>query len=298
MRERAACRKWATAAVVAAGAAALCAAGARAAAVSDFFTLKATPATTLSGTGNTDDPSLGTVAITSSAARLIGYFTPQTLVDVGDKITLTFSMTLNDAATYGTAGDNFRFALFDRSLEANSEATNSNLAVVGTDNTDQFRGYWFGTKTGSGAAPNGSIRERSLVDGTEDDPFTNNSTTGTTSLGPAGGTNVVFTGAVNGVGTAPVYTGVMTITKTASGVDLSGSFSGSNGGANSFAFSDTTPIASTFGAVGFLNGGALSIDQINFSNVDVTFTPIPEPAALALLGLGGLLALRRRRGVV
>jgi hypothetical protein len=40
--------------------------------------------------------------------------------------------------------------------------------------------------------------------------------------------------------------------------------------------------------------GTFSIDSVLVID-DIAFTPIPEPSALALLGTGGLLALRRRR---
>src|SRR5687768_8902468 len=96
-----------------------------AAPVTDFFTLRGTTATTLSGTGNTDDPVMGTVAETADGARLIGYFTPQTLTNIGDSLTLSYSVSFTEG-TIASASDNWRYALYDGTAEA-QEATNSNL---------------------------------------------------------------------------------------------------------------------------------------------------------------------------
>jgi hypothetical protein len=109
----------------------------------------------------------------------------------------------------------------------------------------------------------------------------------------------VFTGAVNGVGTAPTYTGTMVLTLTASGMDVTGSFTG-NGGANTFSFSDVSPAATAFSAVGFLNGSALSTDQMNFQNIDVTVSLVPEASAAAAMALAtcvgaAVVWVRRRR---
>jgi len=51
----------------------------------------------------------------------------------------------------------------------------------------------------------------------------------------------------------------------------------------------------TFDRVGFLLGGSLDADQARFSNIDVTFTPIPEPGSLGLLAAGVIGVLARGR---
>jgi hypothetical protein len=263
---------------------------AQAAPVSIWRTFKAAPTTVVDSGQGTSSPVIGNTTTTSSAARIIGYFTPQTLASVGDKITMTFTVSFNDATGVGNGGDNFRYALFD--LNGESAPAAENTAGNGSADTNNFLGYWAGVMTGSGA--NGSLRER--FDTTNNDMFANASATANLVTPPITGSNVAIAGQVNGTGTPTLYTGVFTITRTASGVDLSGSFSG-NGGSNTFAASEATPISLTYGAVGFLNGSGISADQVILRDVDVTYTPIPEASGLVLMSvaIAGGLARRRRR---
>ena len=237
--------------------------------ITDFFSLKAAPATTLSGTGNTDDPVLGTLSTTAEGSRMMGYFPARTLTNVGGVIKLKFSVDFADnMAAMGNGSDNFRFALYDGNGEA-QEATNSNHATTGTANTDAFRGYWFGVDTNPNATGvQGTIRERS---GTvaNNDPFANASAT---QVGSPGGTAVPFA-------LGQTYTGLMELTLTGlNEITVTGSFSG-NGGSNTFSFVDTTPPTKTYSVVGFLNGGGLSADQVRFHDVTI----VPEPATWALV---------------
>jgi hypothetical protein len=178
--------------------------------------------------------------------------------------------------------------LYDRNGE-NQIATNSDLNVVGNDDTDAFRGYRYGVDTNAGATGvQGTIRERQGTNLAQDDPMSN---AGTTTLTPSGGTAVTLA-------SAATYTGSMTLTLTAANeITLGGSFSGTNGAnANSFSHVDTSPIATTYSVVAFLIGDAINAEQVTFSNVDVTFTPIPEPTALGLVGIAcWAFACRRRR---
>jgi hypothetical protein len=255
----------------------------RAGPITDFFSLKASPATTLSGTGNTDDPVLGTLSTTAEGSRMMDYFPARTLTNVGGKIKLKFSVDFADnMAAMGNGSDNFRFALYDRNGEA-QEATNSNHATTGTANTDAFRGYWFGVDTNPNATGvQGTIRERSGTGGNMD-PFANASAT---LVGAPGGTAVPFA-------LGQTYTGTMLLTLTGlNEITVTGSFSG-NGGSNTFSFVDTTPVTKTYSVVGFLNGGGLSADQVRFH--DVTIVPEPASWALGLVTLLGGLLVRRQR---
>lgn len=263
-----------------------------AAPVSIWRTFKASPATVIAGQG-TNSPTIGATDASATATRIIGYFTPQTLVNVGDKLSLTFTVSFNDAVgvTNSGSGDNFRFALFD--LNGENVPAAENVASNGSADTNNFLGYWAGVMTGMGQGAAGSLRKRTVT--SNNDMFANTTAPGSLTSPPITGTNVAFTGLVNGEGTETLYAGELTITRTLAGVDVSGGFSG-NGGSNVFTASDATPVSLTYGAVGFLNAGGISADQVIFQNVDVTFTAIPEPSSIALLGLAcGITGLAARR---
>jgi hypothetical protein len=266
---------------------------AHAAPVTDWHTFRATTATTISGE-TTEDPIVGTTAATATNAVVLGYFTPaRSLTTVGDKLTLTFTVGFNDASgVVATTPDQFRFALFDSNGETLVTTVNNTGASAGTTDTDTYRGYALGVKSGA-TGQQGSIRKRPGT-GTEPNVFVGTSYDGTFTT-TAGGTSVTYAGQVNGTGTLVPYVGVLTLELMAGGLQVSGSFTG-NGGANSFSKLDTTPITTNFNTVGFLNGNSLSADQLLFQDVDVTFTPAPEPAAAALTGVGMMtFAARRRR---
>jgi hypothetical protein len=247
--------------------------------VTSWRTFKATPATVISGE-TTNDPVIGTLATTSQASRILGYFTPQTLGAVGDTITLTFSVSFADNVGSASGQDNFRFALYGLNGEVVEPTLNS--ASLGTTNTDDLRGYAIGVDSGN-AAPQGSTRKK------DNSSSTDFFAAGTQSaLGGANtGTNVT-------IASGPTYLGTMTLLRTLSGVDITASFVG-NGGANAFSVSDNSSPFLTFGAVGFLNGGGISTDQVILQNVDVTFIPEPATWVLALGSVVSGLALRRRK---
>src|SRR3712207_3788766 len=113
-------RTWAGCVPAAVAAAGLLSGGAAALAdpVAQWHTLKAAPATVVDSGQGTNDPVIGNLTTTSTASRIIGYFTPKTLTNVGDRITLTYSVSFNDAAGMADGADNWRFALFDLNGES------------------------------------------------------------------------------------------------------------------------------------------------------------------------------------
>lgn len=257
----------------------------QAAPVTDWRTYKATTATTLAGQG-TNDPIVGDLlGNTATPSFVIGYLASPAVLgaNVGDKVTFTFGVAFNDATGMSNNGDNFRFALFDLNGEAQDSATGGagsgpNYASAGTDNTDDYRGYWFGHRGGAGAGAGGSIRKRlsALVTGDNAFAATGDNSPTVTSLGAVGGDPIPLVGDVNSDGLGTDYTGELTLTRTAAGVDLSGKFIGSNPTnlGNIYTASDNTaPSSSTFGAVGFLIGNALSVDEVTFTDVDVATIP-------------------------
>ncbi len=272
--------------------------------ITDYRTYKAAPATTLAGQG-TDDPVVGDLANSAHSAFVIGYLPAPAVLgpNAGDSITFSFGVSFNDAVGMANAGDNFRYAIFDLNGEAQDPSPGApNFATAGTANTDNFRGYILGVKNGAGTGSGGSIRERiaALVSGQNAFAATGTNAPTAPSLGAVGGDPVTLVSdvAVNGAGAD--YTGVLKLTRNLAGlVDVSGSFIGSNAATgNLFAASDVTPNASsTYGAIGFLIGSGLNLDQASFVNVDVTVRAIPEPAAwaLGLSSIAGCTWMRRRR---
>ncbi len=257
---------------------------ANAAEVTDWRTYNSGPP--IAGQG-TNDPIIGDlVGGTADPSFVIGYLsTPATLgANVGDKITFSFGVRFNDTEGMTNSGDNFRWALFDLNGEAPDSSTGGftggpNYNVNGTDNTDQFRGYWLGHRGGSGAGAGGSIRQRTAdLDSSTDNPFTNNAANPATDIGTVGGDSVPLTSDVNGDGMGAQYTGTLTLTRAEGGlIDVSGTFVGSNIGAgevdNVFTSDASTSGPSTYGAVSFLIGNALNVEQAIFTDVDVSVIP-------------------------
>jgi hypothetical protein len=228
--------------------------------------------------GDTASPIVGDGTANSAEGEMIDSpFPAVTLVNTGDRVELralvTLSGTVNSAAGSGTPRTQFRFGLFD-----------------GTDDgvDTGWVGYYLSNAHGNGT-PAGTLARK---------PVGNTSaylsTTGQNSLASTTGDGSVFND--------DTFTLLMTIQRLADDVlSISGSISGTPATNFNQALGATDVTASTLGTftfdrVGFLMGGNLDADQASFSNVDVTFTPVPEPGAAAVLALGaaGLLSRRRR----
>jgi hypothetical protein len=264
-------------------------------AITDWHTFRAAPATTLSGQG-TNNPTVGSLTETANASFVLGYLpAPFALINPGDFVRFTFNVSFNDAGGMTNGGDNFRFALFDLNGQTPVTAVNSDTAGV-DGQTDDFRGYIFGVKNGSGTGSSGSIRERTAMLASGDNSFaaTGANSGSAPSLGPVGGDAIVLSGSINGDGSGPLYSGEMILTKTGTGIDLTGAFSADNSTLiNLFSATDSIdPFPSSLGAVGFLIGNGLSVDEVHFSNVLV----VPEPTTSGLCAAAlALHFLRRRR---
>lgn len=214
---------------------------------------------------NTASPIWGNgAANNANASSIWSAFPLYTLAVPGDKIVLTGSAQL--VGTLG-GGENLRFGLFN----VNSSA-----------NTAGWLGYFL--RNGSGATQ-ASVMERAS---------------------PNTGTFTSTTGAAN-VGTASIpgspafgdglFSFSISIERNAlDGLNIVTSLLRSD--SNDFApvtLVDPSPQTFSFDRVAYQATSGLAADQILLTNVDVTFTSVPEPTSALLGGFGALALLVRRR---
>lgn len=230
---------------------------------------------------NTASPTVGDGTANSADGEMFhSPFAAITLANTGDKAIFTGSVilsgTVNSPATSGTPRTQFRFGLFQ------DDGDGDHLEWVG---------YYMSNKHGNAGTPSGVLVRK---------PVGNTSAY----LSVTGQSTAMAS--VQGDGTAAslfnddTYSMNLTIERSGNDLLVSATLTGANGFTQSLNGTDTT--ASTLGTytfdrLGFLIGGGLDTDQAQFSNLDVTFTPVPEPATWAI-GLMGLLVgmfVRHRR---
>ncbi len=243
------------------------------------------------------NPTSGTYVLTNSSgsdqgAYVFGNFTNTALSNVGDFITLSFTATM--PANIGTP---FNFSLGGaRGITLTSADTGYDgfeRSYAGFKITNNLNNINAETLSWSGGPAGNSTQDRSLIG------------TSATSLG----------GSTTGGGSDRLNTGrtadfTLQITRQTSSFDIDGSISvsGGNGVQNYMTYS-STPSGNDFQltdgftsfALGTENGNVSNQidpgDSLTFSNIDVTFTPVPEPSAAILGGLGALLMFSRRSRV-
>lgn len=238
---------------------------------------------------------LGLISGTSGRG-IHGTFAPQALA-VGDRLTVTFTFTTPaTVTTAGTTSSNFRIGLFNRSNNAALEADLT--ASSGSPNAlyNPLSGYMMDYDVNTSEA-NINFREKDPVPGTTGQLLS--TTTGYVGLGGGGD---VYSFLPN-----TQYTGVYSIERTADGVTLAGSISlGSSSASPVSTFTTTddngTTSTTTFDMVAFhVNSNTFGStttaghadNGINFSNITIDVSAVPEPG-VALIGLGFAgLALRR-----
>lgn len=218
--------------------------------------------------GTNASPTLGN-GTTNNADNhaMAATFTGGTLVNAGDTITLSGTVTF--LGVESGAADQFRFGLFD----VNGQAGNTG-----------WLGYF---ATNANTTTTGRLAERS-----DPNSAIATSSTGVTSIQTATASgNAAFDFTTN-----TTYSFVLSYERLANGsLDIDWSLSNGAGYSLSSTFNDTTPETYAFNRVAFLTGDSQNADQLTFNNVDVTFTPVPEPSIALLGGLSVLGLLRRRR---
>ena len=215
------------------------------------------------GSGATASPVIDSLRRTSIAAN----FATVSLAD-GDSISLTGTVSFSVVL----AGNQFRFGLFD-----------GDNPVVAGDGVG-YEGFYAEAPISGGGT---NIIKSTDGTGTPH-PFSSGSATVLGDLPdpavtPVADTSLDFT---------------LTLTRAGSAVDLFASIT--DGG--TYSTSDTltglsaVPGSLSYDSVAFLMGGSFADPgTATFSNIDVTYTAVPEPSSAALLGLGGLALVFRRR---
>lgn len=254
-------------------------------------------------TGNTAiEVAVGSLGlVTGTSGRGIhGTFTSQTLANVGDTITATYAFTTPATVVQPPTGNQtgFRIGLYDTTgkpgLAADITASSGSPNAVYNNLNGYMVDYDVNT---TGTTPNIQFRERSnaasgqLMAATGD--FANIS---------SGGTAYSFAANTN-------YTGVLSITKTATGLDLTSSLSQGATLLSTYTANEATPTTSAFGMLAFhVNSNVFGTSAtpntadngIDFTNIKIEFiAAVPEPSGALFgalcLGLMGIRATMRRR---
>jgi hypothetical protein len=210
--------------------------------------------------------------------------TPVTLANVGDTLKVTWQFTLSNIGAQNTS-QNFRLALVDTPSAAR-------LTVDGAPGSATYGGYGMFMNMAPLMANANPFQLMERTSATANSALL--SASGSWSSRGNGATSG-NTGYVAGT----LYTYVMQLTLTGSGLDVLSTMSGgslNNSGTASILYSDTTPSILTYDTFAIRPSGATGAAQIfDTSLIQVEF--IPEPSTFALLGLGllGLGMYRRSR---
>ena len=201
---------------------------------------------------NTASPTVGNGTAESADARSIyASMPPLSLANTGDKLTLSGSATLTGINTSGTHANQFRFGLFYES---------------GTDTLG-----WLGYVGANGSSSSGAnLQER------------NSPNTGWY-FDSTGATTLVTAAAPGTLLTNATYNFMLSLERTSEGLRINSSIIRSDGqqfGLTSFL--DPTPQTYHFNRVAFLMGGDMNADQVQFTNIDVTFVPATTPPSASI----------------
>lgn len=229
-------------------------------------------------------------------------FPTQTLSNIGDKLTATYTFSTPATVTTTGATGGFRVGLFDTlgraglnaDITASSGSPNSLYGYFGT-NTPGLPGYMMDMDIATGAEDLSFRQLDVAVTATTPTGRLLGTTTGFTQISPTG-PDGAYVFAPN-----TTYTGSMTITRiSAAEFEIAGSLGSATHSvtdvfdSESFGMLAFWANSNIFGSSSTPNAPDNGID---FSNVTIEFTPIPEPgAALSGLGLAACLLRRGRRG--
>jgi len=221
-----------------------------------------------------NDPSTSSSALLRTAggfSAFIGFFgaTAQSL-EVGDSISLSFDVRFTTLPA--NVNNAFRFGLFN-SQGTQQADDNFGSAINNFNGRLGDLGYYAGLNFGAVGNNNAFFKKPLNTDGTL-----------------LGGTSIIGVGSpfASVVGDLLSHNLKLTVSRTAGGLDLSYSYD--NG--TPFVRTDETPATTAFDTIAIGQGNATNPFYID--NVNVVYTPIPEPTLAAVLLGTACLALRRR----
>ncbi len=230
----------------------------------------------------------------SSGRGIHGTFAAQTLVNVGDVLTATFTFTTPlTVATGSSAG--FRIGLFDTTGKPGLAADLSASGTTPNALYNNLSGYMMDFDVRNDGTADIALRERTNAGSGQ-----LLAATGDYSFLSGGGASYVFAANTS-------YTGVFSIAKTAAGLDLTSSLYQGANLLSSHTASDNS--ASTYGSgmlafhVGSNTFGSSSTvgaanNGLDFTNIQVAVTPVPEPAPFLMFAAGmGLLGFWKRKAL-
>ena len=263
-----------------------------------------------SSSSSGDEISVGTLGlVTGTSGRgLHTIFPVQTLSNVGDKIVASYTYTT--PTTIDTSGGNssaLRFGLFDSLGQAGLDDHVS--ASSGSPNAL----YGWGLATGGpGSQPlPGYMLDLDVYNNSDlvaaagaDINFREHTQSNITGTGRLMATTSNFSSLTSGPDEGYVfdpntqYTGSITIERiSATEIEITGTHNGATWSQTDVFDSvnfDMFAMHANSNKFGSSNSAGDPDNGLDFSNIKVEFLPIPEPASLALVGLGGLAILRRR----
>jgi hypothetical protein len=212
---------------------------------------------------------------TGILSQAVAYFTDSgSPISLAEGDVLTASITFS-AANISNSPDALRIGFFNSA----GSRVSADYTGISSASFNAYIGYAFSTNLNSAGSNSGKIVQRT---GTNNGLYTSSAFTNLrSSLRPVGyAANTVYTLSFE--------------VEALAGSQMEITFSDSLG--NVFTVIDTITTLNTFDTLGiYLTNGTFASNTYTIDNVMVTYTPVPEPSALGLGMVGGLLFLAHRR---